>query len=108
MKKKMTKNIEWDFENTDLNGIGIACEGASPGRCFFAQQRGPSCHPVIARVQWNKEVNNVLMECFYRSKRFDAEGKPIRWYRKRVFRKWKERGMVESTEQHVCHQTREK
>ena len=36
------------FENNDLNGFGIPCEGTSPGRCFLAQQRGPSCHPVIA------------------------------------------------------------
>ena len=34
-----------------------------------------------ARMKWNKEVNKVVMECFYRSKPFDEEGKPIRGYR---------------------------
>ena len=33
------------------------------------------------------------MECFYRSKSSDEEGKPIRGYRKRIFREWKEGGM---------------
>ena len=46
------------------------------------------------------------MECFYRSKPFDDEGKPIRGYRKRMFREWRERGMLESTEQRVCEQAR--
>ena len=46
------------------------------------------------------------MEYFYRSKPFDEEGKPVRGYRKRLFRKWRERGMFESTEQRVCVQAR--
>ena len=46
------------------------------------------------------------MECFYRSKPFDEEGKTIRGYRKRMFREWRESGMFESTELHVCDQAR--
>ena len=46
------------------------------------------------------------MECFYRSKPFDEEGKPIRGYRKRMLREWRERGMFESIEQRVCDQAR--
>ena len=46
------------------------------------------------------------MECFYRSKPFDEEGKPIRGYRQRMFRKWRVRGMFESTEQRVSDQAR--
>ena len=46
------------------------------------------------------------MECFYRSRPFDEEGKPIRGYRQRIFREWKEKGMFESTEQRVCDQAR--
>ena len=41
------------------------------------------------------------MKCFCRSKPFDKEEKPIRGYRKRMFREWRERGMFESTEQRV-------
>ena len=44
------------------------------------------------------------MKFFYRSKALDEEGKPIRGYRKRMFREWRERGMFESTEQRVCDQ----
>ena len=47
-----------------------------------------------------------MMECFYRKKPFDEEGKPIRGYRKRMFREWRERGIFESTEQRVFDQPR--
>ena len=43
------------------------------------------------------------MECFYRSKPFDEEGKPVR---QRMFRKWRDRGFFESTKQRVSHQAR--
>ena len=43
------------------------------------------------------------MECLYRSKPFDEEGKPVR---QRMFRKWRDRGFFESTEQRICHQAR--
>ena len=46
------------------------------------------------------------MECFYRSKPFDEEGRPVRGYRQRMFREWRDRGLFESTEQRVCDQPR--
>ena len=46
------------------------------------------------------------MECFYRSRPFDEEGMPIRGYRQRMFREWKDKGTFESTEQRVCDQAR--
>ena len=46
------------------------------------------------------------MECFYRSKPFDEEGKSVRGCRKRMFRKWRDRGLFKSTEQRVCGQAR--
>ena len=61
---------------------------------------------MTARKKWNKDVSQVLMECFYRSKRFDEEGKPVRGYRQRMFREWRDRGLFESTEQSVCDQAR--
>ena len=94
------------FENNGVNGTGIPCEGPSPSRCCPAQHWGSGCHPATARVKWNKEVSKVAMECFYRSKPFDEEGKPIRGYRKKMFRESRERGMFESTEQCVCDQAR--
>ena len=57
-------------------------------------------------MKWNKEVNKVIMECFYRSKPFDETGKPIRGYRHRMFNEWRNRGMFESTEQRVSDQAR--
>ena len=73
---------------------------------FPAQQRGPGRHPDTARRKWNKEVNKVVMKCFYRSRPFDEEGKPIRGYRQRMFREWKDKGMFKSTEQRVSDQAR--
>ena len=89
------------FENNGVNGTGTPCECPSPSRCSPAQQWGPGCHPVTARVKWNKELNKIVMECFYRSKSFDEEAEPIREYRKRMFREWRERVMFESAEQQL-------
>ena len=85
---KMSNHI---FENNGVNGTGTLYEYPSPGRCFPAHQREPGRHPETATVKWNKEVNEVMMEYFYRSKLFDEEGKPIMGYRKRMFREWKAR-----------------
>ena len=46
------------------------------------------------------------MECFFRSKPSDDDGKPIRGYRQRVMQEWKESGVFEITEQRRCDQTR--
>ena len=72
-------------EDNGMNRTGTECESSSPGRCSPAQQRGPGRHLATARMKWNKEVNKVVMECFYRSRPFDEEGKPIRGYRQRMF-----------------------
>ena len=95
-----------NFENNGVNGTRPLGEGSLPGRCFLVQQREPGRHQVTARMKWNKEVNNVVIECFYRSKPFDEEGKPVRGYRQRMFREWRDRGLFESTEQRVCVQAR--
>ena len=80
-------------------GLGHHVKGISPGRCSVTQQRGAGRHPVTARVKWKKEVNKVVMECFYRSKPFDEEEKLVRGYKKRILKEWRERGMFESTKQ---------
>ena len=98
--------LDQSSENNGMNGTGTSCEGPSPGRCSPAQQRRPGRHLATARMKWNKEVNMVVMECFYRSKPFDEEGKPVRGYRRRMFKEWRDRGMFESTEQRVCDQAR--
>ena len=43
---------------------------------------------------------------FYRSKSFVEEGKPLREYRQRMFREWRDRELFESTDQRVCDQAR--
>ena len=90
----------------DVNGVGTSCEGTSSGRCSLGEQRGPGRYPMTARMRWSKEVNKAVMECFYRSKPSDEEGRPIRGYRQRMFRQWRLRGMFECTEQRACDQAR--
>ena len=51
-------------------------------------------------------MNNIVMECFFRSKPFDDEGKSIRRYRQRMIQEWKEHGVFEITEQRLCDQAR--
>ena len=102
----MSEMSNQNFENNGVNGTRSLGEGSSPGRCFLVQQREPGRHQVTARMKWNKEVNKVVMECFYRSKPFDEEGKPVRGYRQRMLREWRDRGLFESTEQRVCDQAR--
>ena len=46
------------------------------------------------------------MDCFFRSKPFDDDGKPIRGYRQRMMQEWKEHGVFEITEQRLCDQAR--
>ena len=70
--------LNQNFENNTVNGTGTPCEYPLPGSCFLTQQWELACHPATATVRWNKEVNKVVMECFYRSKAFDEERELIR------------------------------
>ena len=102
----MSEISNQSFENNGVNGTRPLGKGSSFGRCFLVQQREPGCHQLTARMKWNKEVNKVVMEFFYRSKPFDEEGKPVRGYRQKMFREWRDRGLFELTEQRVCDQAR--
>ena len=93
-------------ENNDVNGTGTSCEGASSGRCSVGEQRRPGRNQATARMKWTKEINIVVMECFYSARPFDENGVPKRGYRQRMFRAWKERGVFNTTEQRLCDQAR--
>ena len=103
----MSEMSNQNFENNFVKGTRPLGEGSSPGRCFLVQQRELGRHQVTARMKWNKDVNKVVMECFYRSKPFDDEGNlSEKECRQRMFREWRDRGLFESTEQRVCDQAR--
>ena len=74
----MSEMLNQNFENNSVNGTRPLVESSSPGRCFLIQQPKPGRHQVTARMKWNKDVNKVMIECFYRSKSFDEEGKLVR------------------------------
>ena len=60
-----------------VNETETTSEGVSPGRYSSAQQRGTGCYQTTARMQWTKQVNIVVMECYYRSRPVDENGVPI-------------------------------
>ena len=90
-----------------MNGAGSVSEGLSSGRCSVEQQHRPGRYratAVITRMKWTKELNVAVMECFYLSKPFTEERKPIRGYRHRMHRKWKERKLFSVSEQRLSDQ----
>ena len=93
-------------ENNGVNRAGPVGEGSSPDRCFMVRQRGPGRHPATVRTKCSKNVNKIVMECFFRSKPFDDDGRPIRGYRQRMMQEWKEHGIFEITEQRLSDQAR--
>ena len=95
-----------NFENSGINRAGPVGEGSSPGRCSLVQQQGPVCHPTTVRTKWSKNVNKIVMECFFRSKPFDDDSKSIRGYRQQMMQEWKGHGVFEITEQRLCDQAR--
>ena len=102
----MSEMSNQNSENNSVNRAGSVEEGSSPGRCSLVRQWGPGCHPTTIRTKWSKNVNKIVMECFFRSKPFDDDGKPIRGYRQRMMQEWKEHGVFEITEQRLCDQAR--
>ena len=92
--------------NNDVNGTGNSSEGTSSGRCSVDEQRRPGRNQATARIKWTKEMNIVVMECFFSADPFDGNGVPIRGYRQRMFREWRERGMFHISEQRLCDQAR--
>ncbi|XP_063604453.1 uncharacterized protein LOC134779729 [Penaeus indicus] len=57
--------------DNDVNGTGTSGEGASSGRCSVDEQRRPGRNQATARMKWTKEMNIVVMECFYSADPFD-------------------------------------
>jgi len=102
----MSEMLNRNSENNGVNRTGPLREGSSPGRCSLVRQRGPGRHPATVRTKWSKTVNMIVMECFFRSKPFDDEGKPIRGYRQRMMHEWKKHGVFEINEQRLCDQAR--
>jgi len=54
-----------------------------------------------ARKKWSKEVNIVVMERYLRSKVLDDNGVPMKRYRRRMYKEWKEHGLFDISEQRV-------
>ena len=94
------------FSDNAVNETRPSWDGLSPGRCSVGKQRKPGRHPATARVKWTKQLNRVVMECYYESRPTDDNGVPLRGYRQRMHKAWRERGMFSLSEQRLCDQAR--
>ena len=99
----MSSNI---IRKNDVNGAGTSCEGPLYGRYPVREQRRPGRHQKTVGTGWSKEMNVVVMECYFLSRPFDEEGKPIREYTKQMHGIWKERQGLKVTEQRLYDQAR--
>ena len=89
-----------DREN-NVNGTGSSNgEGVTFGSGSGGRQPDLSRHQATARMKWNKEVNKIVMRCFYMS------DPTKRGYRKRMLSIWNELGVFEVSEQRLADQTR--
>ena len=66
------------IKKNGVNEIGALHGGPSPGRCPMGEQRRPGCYQKTARTGWSKQMNVAVMECYFLSRPFYEEGKPIR------------------------------
>ena len=97
------------FQYNNVNGTGTDSESPSSGRCPVEQQRRLGLHPVTAdksRRRWSKEINMIIMECYFPCKPVDENGVPVRGYRQRMYKEWQERGPFTSTEHRIADQAR--
>ena len=76
--------------NTETQAGTLYEDPRSPSRCSPVQQQGCSCHHTTARKNWSKQVNIVVMECYYRSNPFDEKGVLLKEYRQGMCREWLE------------------
>ena len=75
----------------------------------MVQQRRPGRQPATAeqsRWGWNKDINIIVMECYFQNKPVDENGVPVRGHRQWMYRAWQERGVFPSTEQKITDQAR--
>ena len=91
-----------------MNETGTTSESFSSGRCLVEQQhrRGRQVTAEATRRIWTKDINVVMMQCFYLSKLFCEDGKPKRGYRQQMHRIWQERGLFLTTKQKICDRAR--
>ena len=94
------------IRNNSMNGAGTLEEGPLSGRYLVCEQHRSGRHQKSTRIGWSKEMNVAVMECYFLSRPFDEEGKPIRGYRKQMHNIWKETQGLKVIEQRLCDQAR--
>ena len=91
--------------NNGVNGASSQREGPSPGRCSAAtsvavRQRRPDRQSATARQRWTKEMNKIVMRCFYYSEPKKSG------FQKRMLARWKDIGVCECSDSKLLNQCR--
>ena len=98
--------LNGNISDNGVNETGTECgEGIAPGSCSARTQADLGRHPMTARKRltrtvWSKEVNKIVMKCFYMSE------PTRRGYRKRMLAIWQEIGVFDISEQRLADQVR--
>ena len=74
-------------DNLSENGVneaGTDREGFAPGSCSVRAQADFGRRPMTVRKKWTKEVNKLVMKCFYKS--YPSK----KGYRSRMMNIWRE------------------
>lgn len=88
------------FNGENGTGAYFEGEGVMHGRCSAGEQGGPGRNPATARITWTKEINKIVMECYFRSE------PNKRGYRKRMLQCWNALGVFKVNEQRLADQAR--
>ena len=92
---------QMNSRENNVNGTGSSNgESVTFGSGSGGQQPVFRDPQVTARLKWSKEVNKIVMRCFYSSE------PTKRGYRKRMLNVWKGIGVFELTEQRLADQAR--
>ena len=59
--------------------------GEVPRGALWVSSTGTVVILILARLNGSKEVNEVVMECYFRSKPVNENGVPMRGYSQRMF-----------------------
>ena len=106
-KNTILERVQMSNINLEENGVneyGISDEVVSPGICPTDQQRRPGRNPTTSgtrRKKWTRVENEVAMECYLRSE------PEKRGYRKRLAELWRQKDMMEVSEQRLMDQVRQ-
>ena len=62
----MSEISNQNSDNNGVNRVGPVGEGSSLARSYLVRQGRPGLHPTNVRTKRSKNVNKIVMECFFK------------------------------------------